>query len=227
MIAPAPDTEERESALLDTYEGYRSSKHFAHMRTDGIRLVSGVGPSNARVMVVGDAPGAVENDSGIPFTGRSGPVLEKLMNRAGLTCHDTFLTTVVKYRTPGNRPPSAAEVMRSQKFLRREWLIVKPLLTIAVGLTAQAALAQEDIQHGIVYPFWYDAESGVYHKSTAVYHPSFALKGKKQRAWAEKEWSLLGEEIREFCPKALCEDCQGKGPRKGIICPCTRILQTQ
>jgi DNA polymerase len=191
-----------EGDLLDVYEAYRSSKHFAALRKAGLPLVQGAGPITARVMVVGEAPGASEVNSGVPFTGRSGAVLNQLLAIAGISRRETFLTTVVKYRTPGNRPPSASEVMRSAKFLRKEWMIVRPLLTIALGTSAQAAMEVEDLHHGAIVPFWYDNASGINHMVAAVYHPAFALKNKKARAWVEKEWKLLRDDIREFVPES-------------------------
>lgn len=209
------------AALLDIYEDYRSSKHFKKLRDTGARLVEGNGSQSARVMIIGDTPGATETESGIPFSGRSGAILDMLLATAGLTRRDCFLTTVVKYRTPGNRPPSTSEVLRSIKFLRREWMEIRPLVTIAAGNVAAAAIEAEEQLHGVLYPYWYDEVQGVYHKVSNVYHPAFGLKSKQARKWIEKEWGLLGQELDEHCPAALCSDCKGLGPRGKIQCECT------
>jgi len=214
-------------ALLDIYDSYRTSKHFKSLRETGSRLVQGSGPATAKVMIIGDAPGATENDSGVPFTGRSGQVLDSLLGTAGLTRSDVFLTYVVKYRTPGNRRPSTAEIIRSTKFLRREWLEIKPLLTIAAGTTVAAVIESEDQIHGVLFPYWYNDDTHVYHKSAIVYHPSFGLKNKKARQWIEKEWSLLGEEIAEHAPDVLCKDCKGAGPRGKVKCNCSTFAISQ
>lgn len=214
----------KDSNLFDIFEDYRSSKHFSHLRTEGIKLVEGKGPHTARLMVVGDAPGARENGLGEPFVGRAGQVLTGLLAMAGFAREEVYLTYVVKYRTPGNRQPTAKEVLRSQKFLRREWMEVQPLVTVALGETAQAALDVEGLSHGILNPWWYNDESSIQHKIAAVAHPSQALRKKGLRVWCENEWKLLGEEIREFVPQALCPDCKGRGPRLGEKCFCTGTL---
>lgn len=211
-------------ALIDIYDGIATSKHFKHLRGHGSTLVPGVGPEDARVMVIGDAPGATETNAGVPFQGRSGAILNQLLAVAGLNRPDVFLTYVLKYRTPGNRPPSTAEAMRAQKFLRAEWLEVKPLVTIAAGNLAAAAIGAEDGIHGALFPYWYDEETGVYHKVSLVYHPAFGRKSAKARKWIEKEWTMLGDELREHAPQALCKQCQGSAPRGKAPCRCNGTL---
>lgn len=210
-------------ALEDIFDAYRGSKHFAKLRADGSRLVPGVGPDNARIMVIGEAPGAVETDTGVPFTGRSGKLLDRLLALAGVAREDCYLTTVVKYRLPG-RQATTAEILRSVRYLRREWMEVKPLVTITLGDSTAAALDVDSSLHGVIYPFWYDEATGVYHKVSSLYHPSFGLKNAKSRKWVEREWQLLGEELMEHAPLALCPDCKGRGPRQGERCFCTGTL---
>lgn len=185
---------DRDSDLIDIYDAYRTSKHFRHLREIG-PMVPGCGPTDAPVMLIGDAPGASEVNSGEPFTGASGKILNQLLGLAGLRRPDTFLTYVVKFRTPGNRPPSTSEVVRSIKHLRREWMTVKPLVTIACGRLAAAAIEAEDGVHGGLFPYWWDEDTRTQHMVTIVYHPAFGRKSKKARAWIEKEWTMLGDEL--------------------------------
>lgn len=209
--------------LIDIYDSIRESKHFRHLREGG-RLVPGIGPEDAKVMVIGDSPGATEVDSGQPFTGRSGLILNQLLSMAGLTRGDCFLTYLLKYRTPGNRPVSTAEAIRGAKFLRREWLTVRPTLTIAAGVTTAAAISAEDGVHGGIFPYWFDEEAHRQHWVTLVYSPGFGRKNAKARRWIEKEWAMLGEEIREQLPEVLCPDCHGKAPRGKEKCFCNGTL---
>jgi len=208
--------------LFDVYEDYRRSKHFNHLRADGIKLVEGRGPTRAPIglMVVGEAPDAMSSNNSAPFSGRTGAVLDQLLGIAGFTRQDVFLTYVVKYRTPGNRPPMPKEVMRSQRYLRREWLALRPKVTVALGESAAAALDVEGVSHGVLNPWFYDQESSIQHLVAAVYPLAFGLKSHKARSWIGKEWTLLGEEIREFRPDILCKTCHGRGPRGKQDCSC-------
>jgi hypothetical protein len=108
--------------LLDVYDSIEEDASFDHLRRPGIRLVRGDGQHNAetaRVMLVGEAPGAQENGAGRPFVGQSGMVLEGLLNRAGFWRENVFITNVVKYRPEGNRTPSLREQLDSTPYLRR------------------------------------------------------------------------------------------------------------
>lgn len=212
-----------DSDLIDIYDAYRTSKHFRHLREQG-PLVPGVGPSDARVMIIGDAPGASEVNSGEPFTGASGKILNQLLGLAGLLRTDVFMTYVVKFRTPGNRPPSTSEVLRSIKYLRREWMVVQPLVTIAVGRIAAAAIEAEDGVHGGLFPYWYNEETRTQHLVTIVYHPAFGRKSKKARTWIEKEWMMLGDELYERARDVLCVRCHGLAVRGRVDCSCVGTI---
>lgn len=212
------------SDLAEIYDGYRTSKHFKHLRGEGARLVPGVGPEDARVMVIGDAPGASEVNSGEPFTGTSGQILTQLLELAGLRRADVFLTYVVKYRTPGNRPASTSEVLRSIKYLRREWLAVRPLVTVAAGSIAAAAIEAEDTVHGGLFPYWWDEATRVQHLVATVYHPSFGQRNAKARKWIEKEWTIFGDELYEHARDALCPSCHGLAVRGRRECECVGTI---
>lgn len=184
-------------ALLDVYDDVAESPHWRHLRVPGINLVPGDGPDSAataKVMVVGEAPGAQENGAQRPFVGPSGRVLADLLAVIGLDRHDVFITNVVKYRPPGNRTPTGAEIIHGISTLRREWRIIRPTLTIAVGKPAQLALAQLNPPHGIVQPFGNIEGAWI----TSVYHPAFGLRWKKAQQWIENEWDRMSHEIKEL-----------------------------
>jgi uracil-DNA glycosylase family 4 len=209
--------------LSDLYEDYRQSKHFKSLRHKGARLIEGTGPTRApiKALIVGEAPGSVETDSGKPFTGKGGKVLTQLLASAGFMREDVYLTYAVKYRPPGGRQPTGTELMRSQKFLRKEWMMLRPRVTIALGDAVAACMEVEGLQHGILNPFWYDDETSIMHLVAHVYSMAFGIRYKQSRAWVEKEWALLGEEIREHAPKSLCQKCFGGGPRGKVDCHCS------
>jgi uracil-DNA glycosylase family 4 len=96
-------------------------------------LVPGEGSPTADVMLVGEAPGAKEDEQGRPFVGRAGTLLDLLLGEAGLAREDVFITNVVKARPPGNRDPRAPEVAHHIPWLERQLALIRPLLVITLG----------------------------------------------------------------------------------------------
>jgi hypothetical protein len=100
-------------------------------------------------------------------------------------------------------------------------MLLQPRITVALGDAAAACMDVEGLQHGVLNPFWYNDETRIMHRVAHVYSPAFGLRNKKARSWIEKEWGLLGEEIREHAPEVLCRKCKGAGPRGKVDCFCS------
>ena len=96
-------------------------------------IVPGEGSHTADVMLIGEAPGAREDELGRPFVGRSGALLDELLAAAGLARGDVFITNVVKARPPGNRDPKAAEVAHHLPWLEAQLALIRPRVVIPVG----------------------------------------------------------------------------------------------
>jgi uracil-DNA glycosylase family 4 len=216
--------------LLEVYDEYADDPAFDKLRLPGIRLVRGDGPETAetaRVMVVGEAPGAQENGAGRPFVGASGRVLDSMLNLAGLWRHDCFITNVVKYRpmvNGQNVPPALIEQIDSANYLRHEWLIIKPLLTIAVGAVAHNALRSGGLslsmtRRGELHYFGPQRTGEPRRWVTSQYHPAYGLRKPEIRAESEKNWETLHEMLLEVSG-ILCEWCNGEAAREGIECAC-------
>jgi len=104
-------------------------------------IVPGEGSHTADVMLVGEAPGAAEDEQGRPFVGRSGKLLDELLGEAGLSRDDVFITNVVKARPPGNRDPKADEVAHHLPWLEQQLALIRPSVVISVGRHALAHFA--------------------------------------------------------------------------------------
>jgi uracil-DNA glycosylase family 4 len=105
------------------------------------RMVPGEGDPAAEVLLLGEAPGASEDEQGRPFVGRSGRLLDELLATAGLERADVFITNVVKARPPGNRDPKPAEVAHHMPWLDRQLELIAPRLVIPLGRHALAHFA--------------------------------------------------------------------------------------
>src|SRR3954469_22464833 len=106
-------------------------------------FVPGEGSPDARVVIVGEAPGASEDKAGRPFVGRAGRLLDALLAEAGLEREDVFITNVVKARPPGNRDPRADEVAHHLPWLEAQLEVIRPRLVVPLGRHALARFAPD------------------------------------------------------------------------------------
>jgi DNA polymerase len=104
--------------------------------------VPGEGNPDADFVVVGEAPGASEDEQGKPFVGRSGQLLTKILAAIQLSREDVFICNVLKHRPPGNRNPAPEEVKACSPFLLRQLDLLKPKVILAVGTFAAQTLLQ-------------------------------------------------------------------------------------
>jgi DNA polymerase len=140
-------------------------------------VVAGVLPpdvaTGAEVMLVGEAPGAQEDEAGVPFVGRSGQLLDTLLAEAGLRRDQVAVANVLKCRPPGNRKPRRAEVARCRPWLERQIELADPRVVVALGGTAAewffGPAARIAALRGSVQQ--YDGRSLV-----VTYHPSAAIR---------------------------------------------------
>ncbi len=160
------------------------------------RTVPGAGDAAARVVVVGEGPGKREDLTGKPFVGRAGRVLDQMLDLAGLSRRDVYVTNVVKCRPVAedgsDRKPQDGEVAACAGFLKKQLLLLDPALVIACGATAFEWFMPGLVLGGhrgrlvraegwLVYP---------------VYHPAAALYRPEMRAAMEDDWRRLGELLR-------------------------------
>jgi DNA polymerase len=107
------------------------------------RMVPGEGSPAARLMLVGEAPGATEDELGRPFVGRAGRLLDEALAAAGLARADVWITNVVKARPPRNRDPKAAEVAHCLPWLEAELALIRPAVIVPLGRHALAHFAPD------------------------------------------------------------------------------------
>jgi DNA polymerase len=136
-------------------------------------MVPGEGNPDAAVMLVGEAPGATEDEQGRPFVGRAGKLLEEVLAEAGLEREDVYITNVVKARPPKNRDPRAGEVAHHMPWLEAELALIQPRLVIPLGRHALAHFTDDakiSEVHGTEM-----TERG--RSLFPMYHPAAALRG--------------------------------------------------
>jgi uracil-DNA glycosylase family 4 len=179
-VAPAPTADTLPLIREDIGDCTRCKLHRLGRR----QIVFGVGNPNANLMFVGEAPGADEDIQGIPFVGRAGQLLTKIIEAIGLTREDVYIANVIKCRPPENRNPEPDEVESCEPFLFRQIETIKPKVIVALGTFAAKALlkTQDPISRlrGRVYEF-----RGA--KLIPTFHPAFLLRSpeRKRDVWED------------------------------------------
>ncbi len=140
------------------------------------KVVFGEGPSNAKIMLIGEAPGKNEDETGRPFIGMAGKLLSEIIHEAGLNRSDIFITSIVKCRPDGNRKPKKPEYTKCiNLFLNKQIELINPDIIGLLGNSAiYALIGEKNIKqiHGNIYEV-----NG--RKYMALFHPAAALYSRK------------------------------------------------
>lgn len=168
-------------------------------------IVFGEGPPDAKLMLVGEAPGEDEDAQGRPFVGRSGQLLDRILESVGLHRDDVYITNMVKYRPPGNRNPTPQEISLSEPLLLEQIKLVQPQIIATLGnVPTQYFVGTKD---GITktHGNWFDWH-GV--KVFPLYHPAYLLRNPSREKGSPK-WQMWQDMLE--LKKAL----DALGPKEG------------
>jgi len=160
------------------------------LKETATNLVFGDGDPHAKVMLVGEAPGADEDRQGRPFVGVSGQLLDRMMEWIGLDRTSFYITNILYWRPPGNRQPTAAEVAACLPFIERHIEIVDPALLVFVGGSSAKTLLGRNEGIMRLRGQWFQYQSTRMSRpipSTAIYHPAYLLRSPAQKrdAWRD------------------------------------------
>ena len=147
-------------------------------------LVFGTGDPHARVMFVGEGPGQQEDETGRPFVGAAGHLLDRMLAAIGLRREQVYICNIVKCRPPQNRVPEADERAACMDYLRQQVALVRPKVIVCLGSTPTRALLGEQMRITRDRGVW-QLKKGVWFMPT--YHPAALLRDadKKRPAWAD------------------------------------------
>lgn len=126
-------SEERREALKQVFAEARGCVRCPQLAATRTNVVFGAGHADADLMFVGEAPGANEDQQGLPFVGQAGKLLNELLSEIGLERGDVFIANVLKCRPPGNRDPHPAEIENCQDYLWRQVDLIEPKVVCTLG----------------------------------------------------------------------------------------------
>lgn len=180
--SPCKTLEELRRALA-SFEG-------CPLKKTATNLVFADGNPKAKIMLVGEAPGADEDRQGIPFVGVSGQLLDRMLATIGLDRTSVYITNIVPWRPPGNRQPTPQEIAACKPFVERHIALVHPEILVLVGGVAMKTLL--NTEEGIMrlrgtWQSYTSPELKAPIKAIATYHPSFLLRspGQKAQSWQD------------------------------------------
>jgi uracil-DNA glycosylase family 4 len=125
--------EERREALKEVLAQARGCVRCSELAATRKTVVFGAGNADAELMFVGEAPGASEDEQGVPFVGRAGKLLETLLGEIGMARSEVFICNVLKCRPPGNRDPLPGEIENCQDYLLRQVELIQPAVICTLG----------------------------------------------------------------------------------------------
>ena len=128
-----PSAAERREALKQLLMQARSCTRCAELAATRNKVVFGAGNSDADLMFIGEAPGASEDEQGLPFVGRAGKLLSQLLEEIGLKRDDVFIANTLKCRPPGNRDPQPIEIDNCHEYLLRQVELIEPSVICSLG----------------------------------------------------------------------------------------------
>jgi DNA polymerase len=168
-------------AILERFDG-------CALKATASRTVFADGNPAARLMLVGEAPGREEDLSGLPFVGRSGQLLDRMLASIGLDRSSVYIANVIPWRPPGNRTPTPQETETCLPFIRRQIELCDPDVLVALGGSAAQSLFRA--KDGILKlrGRWLDYETGARSvKAMATLHPAYLLRSPAQKKFAWRD----------------------------------------
>ena len=183
----------KQSKTLDQLKASIANYEFCDLKKGSRNLVFSSGDPNAKVMIVGEAPGREEDIQGVPFVGRAGQLLDKMLRPIGLTrnknqLNNNLITTayicnVIPWRPPHNRDPNSDEIEMMLPFLKKHISLVQPKIIVALGnISCRALIGQTGITK--LRGNWFDFDKT---PLMPMCHPAYLLRNNaaKKDAWSD------------------------------------------
>ena len=151
-------------------------------------IVFSDGNPKSKIMLIGEAPGASEDEEGLPFVGRAGILLDKMLSAINLDRKNVYISNIINYRPPENRKPTEEEIKRYLPFITKHIEIIRPKILVLLGSTAMNALIGSEVVISKMRGKWIEKKFGNSKTSVIVtFHPAFLIRqpAQKKLAWID------------------------------------------
>ena len=181
-------------ALMENFEG-------CALKSTATRLVFADGNPQARIMFVGEAPGREEDIEGLPFVGRSGKLLDRMIAAIGLDRSSVYIANVIPWRPPGNRTPTPQETQICLPFIQRQIELVNPDVLVTLGNPSTQTLLST--REGIMKTRgrWFDYDTGTRTiRAIATFHPAYLLRSPSYKRMAWQDLRAIAKALAQGAP---------------------------
>ena len=159
-------------------------------------IVFSDGNPEAKIMIIGEGPGANEDLEGVPFIGRTGELLDKMLLSINLDRDNVYISNVVNYRPPDNRNPTNEEIVRYLPFLVKHIEIINPQILILLGSTALNAIIDNNKTISNVRGKWIEKKIGICNTSVIIsFHPAFLMRQPDQKKLSWLDLKMIRKKI--------------------------------
>ena len=158
------------------------------LRKNATNMVFSDGNPKSKIMIIGEAPGANEDEEGLPFVGRAGALLDKMLAAIDLDRKKVYISNIINYRPPDNRKPTDEEIKRYLPFITKHIQIINPKILVLLGSTAMNALIGRDVVISKMRGKWIEKKFGNCKTSVIItFHPAFLMRqpAQKKMAWVD------------------------------------------
>ena len=196
IISSLPDLKAVDS--LDDLKDYMSKFKGCELYKSATNMVFSDGNKSSEIMLIGEAPGHDEDIQGKPFVGRSGKLLNKMLEAIGLSRDTVYIANIVPWRPPNNRRPTEEEINICLPFIRKHIELIAPKVLMLLGSTATYALLRNKEGITKIRGKWVDMEFGKLKVPTLPsFHPAFLLRQPAQKKYSWEDLKMLKKKIDE------------------------------
>tara|TARA_B100001057_G_C22792722_1_gene928256 strand:- start:835 stop:1545 length:711 start_codon:yes stop_codon:yes gene_type:complete len=194
-----PTVTKEKSKKLEELRNRIESISNCKLKENAEKLVFSDGNPNAKIMIIGEGPGANEDKEGFPFVGRAGQLLDKMLNAINLSRKNVYITNVVNYRPPENRRPTEEEVKRYLPYLKKHIEIISPQIILLLGSTAMNALINSSDVISKTRGKWHNVEMGSLNINIIVsFHPAYLLRQPDQKKFSWEDLKMIRDKSKKL-----------------------------
>ena len=169
------------------------------LKSEATNMVFSDGNPKSEIMILGEAPGSNEDQEGLPFVGKAGNLLDKMLASINLDRKTVYISNIINYRPPENRRPTDEEMKRYLPFVKKHIEIINPKILVLLGSTAMNALIGDDVVISKVRGQWIEKEFGLCKTSVIVtFHPAFLMRQPTQKKLAWIDLKMIRDKKTKF-----------------------------
>ena len=167
------------------------------LKKNAKNIVFSDGNPKSNIMLIGEAPGANEDEEGLPFVGRAGQLLDRMLAAIDLNRKKVYISNIINYRPPNNRRPTEVEIKRYLPFITKHIEIISPKILVLLGSTAMNAIIGDKVVISKMRGKWIQKNFGKCQTSVIItFHPSFLLRQPAQKKMSWIDLKMIREKIQ-------------------------------